>query len=95
MGSSSARLADPEAIADFLHRASLRLGISLERLTLAIRASQILSNDELEVLTSLVVFAQSGASPKKRSAVAMGLVTAINTVREAHALTLSTASEER
>lgn len=93
MGSTAAKL-DPEAVADFLHEASLRLRISRKRLTLAVRAAQILSKDELRVVTSLVDFAQSGASLKKRSALARGLVRAINSAREAHALTLSAASEE-
>jgi Helix-turn-helix domain len=83
MASSSAKLTDSKAIADFLHEASIRLGISRDRLTTAVRASQALSRDELEVVTSLVDFAQTGAPLKKRSAVSRGIVRAINTVREA------------
>jgi Helix-turn-helix domain len=83
MGNSSTKLTEPKAIADFLHEASIRLGISRDRLTTAVRASQALSKDELEVVTTLVDFAQTGAPLKKRSAVSRGIVRAINTVREA------------
>ncbi len=83
MASSSARLTDSKAVADFLHEASIRLGISRDRLTTAVRASQALSKDELEVVTSLVDFAQTGAPLKKRSAVSRGLVRAINTLQQA------------
>jgi len=83
MGNSSAKLTEPKAIADFLYEASIRLGISRDRLTTAVRASQALSKDELEVVTSLVDFAQTGAPQKKRSAMSRGLVTAIHTVRDA------------
>jgi len=82
MGNSSAKLTEPKAIADFLHEASIRLGIPRDRLTTAVRASQALSKDELEVMTSLVDFAQTGAPLKKRSAVSRGLVSAIKTMRE-------------
>ncbi len=83
MGNPTARLADSKAVADFLHEASIRLGISRFRLTTAVRASQALSKEELEVVTSLVDVAQTGAPLRKRSAVSRGLVRALRTIWEA------------
>jgi hypothetical protein len=82
MADPSAKLMKPKAVASFVHEASIRLGISEDRLTTAVRASQALSKDELEVVVSLVDFAQTGAPLKKRSAVSRGLVRAIRTMRE-------------
>lgn len=70
-------------MADFLREASIHLGISQDRLRPAVRASQALSSAELEVVASLVDFAQTGAPMKKRSAVSRGIVRAIRTIQEA------------
>ena len=82
MSGSSAKLANSGAIADFVREASVHLGISKERLTTAIRASQALSKEELKAVASLVDFAQTGASPKKRSAVSRGIVSALKMIQE-------------
>jgi hypothetical protein len=74
---------DKGAIADFLREASVRLGISQERLKTAVSASQSFSRDELEVVDSLLALARAGASLKKRSSLSRGIVTAIRTVQEA------------
>lgn len=83
MSGSSAKLASSGAIADFVREASVHLGISQDRLTTAIRASQALSSDELKAVAALVDFAQTGAPLKKRSAVSQGIVSALKTIQEA------------
>jgi hypothetical protein len=83
MSGSPAKRADSGAIAEILREASIQLGISLDRLTTAIRASQALSSEELKVVASLVDFAQTGAPLKKRSAVSRGIVSALKTIQEA------------
>ena len=69
-------------MANFLREASIHLGISQDRLRTAVRASQALSTEELKVVASLVDFAQTGASMKKRSAVSRGIVSALRTLQE-------------
>jgi hypothetical protein len=71
------------AIADFVREASIRLGISQERLKTAVSASQSFSHEELEVVDSLLNLARAGASLKKRSSLSRGIVSAIRTVQEA------------
>jgi hypothetical protein len=83
MRSPSAKPMESKAVTDFIHEASIRLGISQERLTTAVQASQALSKEELKVVSTLVDFAQTGAPLKKRSAVSRGLVSAIKSLREA------------
>ncbi len=74
---------DTGAIADFVREASIRLGISQERLKTAVRASQSFSQDELKVVDSLLDLARTGASLKKRSSLSRGIVSAIRTVQKA------------
>lgn len=83
MSGSPVKLANSGAIADFIREASVHLGISQERLTTAIRASQALSSEELKVVTSLVELARAGVPLKKRSAVSRGIVSALKTIQEA------------
>jgi hypothetical protein len=71
-------------MAEFLREASIRLGISQDRLVTALRASQALSTDELEVVMVLVQLARAGVSLQERSALSRGIVNAIKTVQEAN-----------
>jgi hypothetical protein len=71
------------AVADFLRDASVRLGIPEERLNIAVRAAKEFSREELEVMSALGEFARSGASMKRRSALARGIKSAIETFPKA------------
>jgi hypothetical protein len=82
MGSTSAKLKDPKAISDFLHEASIRLGISKDRLTTAVRAAQTLSKAELEVMIALAELARAGTPLKKRKAVSRAILNVLKTVYE-------------
>lgn len=71
------------ATADFIREASVRLGISIDRLETAVRASQALSAEELEVVAVLLDLARSGIPLPERMALSRGLLSAIETVRDA------------
>jgi hypothetical protein len=83
MGRPAVKPTETGAIADFVREASIRLGISQERLKTAVRASQSLSQDELKVVDSLLELARTGASLKKRSLLSRGIVSAIQTAQKA------------
>jgi hypothetical protein len=83
MGRPAIKLTETGAIADFVREASVRLGISQERLKTAVWASQSLSQDELKVVDSLLELARTGASLKKRSSLSRGIVSAIQTAQNA------------
>ncbi|HSR92869.1 MAG TPA: helix-turn-helix domain-containing protein [Gemmatimonadales bacterium] len=68
-------------MAEFLGEASVRLGVSKDRLTTAIQASQTLSKDELEVVRALFDAARNGTSQKRRAAISRGILSAIRTVQ--------------
>jgi hypothetical protein len=55
---ATAKRLDTNAMSEFLGEASVRLGISKARLTLAVRASQVLSKDELEGILSAIQIVQ-------------------------------------
>src|SRR4051812_29199940 len=59
---ATAKRLDTSAMSEFLGEASVRLGISKARLTLAVRASQVLSKDELEGILSAVQIVQETPS---------------------------------
>jgi hypothetical protein len=69
-------------IADFIQEASVRLEISKGRLAPAVHASRVLSKAELEVVTSLTEFAQSGTPMKKRKAVSRAILNVLRTIHE-------------
>jgi hypothetical protein len=79
VSSSAAKPADSGALGDFLRQASIRLGISQDRLTTAVQASQTFSNDELKVMKSLVEYARGGTPMNRRSALSRGIQSAIKT----------------
>ncbi|HEX4962304.1 MAG TPA: helix-turn-helix domain-containing protein [Thermoanaerobaculia bacterium] len=83
MGRPAVRPTDTGALADFFREASIRLGIPQERLTTVVRASRDLSNDEFQVVVSLLDIANAGTPMKKRSSLSQGIVSAIKTVQEA------------
>jgi excisionase family DNA binding protein len=83
MGRPAMKLTETGAVADFIRDASVRLGISQERLKMAVSASQSFSQDELKVVGSLLDFAHTGASLKKRSSLSRGIVSAIQAVQKA------------
>ncbi|MEO6195213.1 MAG: helix-turn-helix domain-containing protein [Thermoanaerobaculia bacterium] len=83
MGRPAIKAKETGAIADFVREASIRLGISQERLKTAVCASQDLSKDELQVVSSLLDLAHTGASLKKRSSLSRGIVSAIRIAQEA------------
>jgi hypothetical protein len=71
------------AIADFVREASVRLGIPQERLKMVVLASRDLSNEEFQVVVSLLDVASGGTSMKKRSSLSRGIVSAIKAVQRA------------
>jgi hypothetical protein len=83
MGRPAAEPTDTGAFADFIREASIRLGISQERLQTGVSASRDLSKDELRVVASLLDFAHAGASLKKRSSLSQAIVGAIQFLQEA------------
>ena len=83
MGRPAVKPTDTGALADFVREASIRLGIPQERLNMVVRASRDLSNDEFQVVVSLLDFAHTGASPEKRSSISLGIVSAIKAVQDA------------
>jgi excisionase family DNA binding protein len=83
MGRPAVKSTDTGAFADFIREASIRLGIPQERLQTGMRASRDLSNDEFQVVVSLLDFARTGASPEKRSSISHGIVSAIRAVQDA------------
>ncbi len=83
MGRPAVKLTETGAIADFIRDASVRLGIPQERLKTAVRASQELSREELEVMTSLAEYARGGTSMNRRSALSRGIKSAIETFPKA------------
>jgi hypothetical protein len=83
MGRPAVKPTDTGALADFIREASIRLGISQERLQTGVRASRDLSKDELQVVASLLDVANAGTPMKKRSSLSRGILSAIKTVREA------------
>lgn len=83
MGRPAVKPADTGVIADFVREASIRLGIPQERLKTVVHASRDLSNDEFQVVVSLLDFANAGIPMPKRSSLSQGLVSAIRTVQEA------------
>jgi helix-turn-helix protein len=79
MGRPAMKLTETGAIADFIRDASVRLGIPQERLKTAVKVSQELSREELEVVTSLAEYARGGTSMSRRSALSRGIKSAIET----------------
>lgn len=71
------------AMADFIREASVRLGISRNRLETAVRASQDLSEEELEVIAVLLDLVRAGTPLPERLALSRGILSAIETVRDA------------
>lgn len=80
---SVARPVATGALADFIREASVRLGISRDRLETAVRASQSLSTEELEIVAVLLDLVRSGIPLPERTALSRGILSAIETVREA------------
>lgn len=70
----------PGSMTGFLREASARLGISPEKLETAVRAAQVLSNEELEVVEELLHLADAGIPQKRRSAMSRGVVKALEAV---------------
>lgn len=83
MGRPAAKLSETGALAEFVREASVRLGISQERLKLAVRASQDLSQDELKVVDSLVDLAGTDTPMEERSSLSRGIISAIRAVQGA------------
>ena len=72
MGRPAMKPTETGAIADFVREASVRLGIPQERLKMVVLASRDLSNEEFQVVVSLLDVASGGTSMKKRSSLSRG-----------------------
>lgn len=83
MGRPAVKPTDTAAFADFIHESSIRFGIPQGRLKLLMRACRDLSNDEFQVVVSLLDFAHAGTPMPKRASVSQGLVSAIKAVQDA------------
>ncbi|PYQ61004.1 MAG: hypothetical protein DMF53_15920 [Acidobacteria bacterium] len=83
MGRPAAKPTDTAAFADFIREASIRFGIPQGRLKLLMRACRDFSNDEFQVVVSLLDFAHAGTPMPKRASVSQGLVSAIKAVQDA------------
>lgn len=78
MGRPAVKPTDTAAFADFIREASIRFGIPQGRLKTAVKVSQELSREELEVVTSLAEYGRS-TSMRRRSALSRGIKSAIET----------------
>lgn len=78
MGSSAVHIPGP----GFLREASARFGVSLERLGTMVRAAQLLSQEEIEVVEELLHLADAGVPSERRSALSRGVVRALEAVPE-------------
>lgn len=83
MGRPAVKPTDTAAFTDFIREASIRFGIPQERMKLLMRACWDFSNDEFQVVVSLLDFAHAGTSMPKRASVSQGLVSAIKAVQDA------------
>ena len=83
MGRPAVKPTDTAAFSDFIREASIRFGVPQERMKLLMRACRDLSNDEFQVVVSLLDFAHAGTPMPKRASVSQGLVNAIKAVQDA------------
>jgi excisionase family DNA binding protein len=83
MGRPAVKPTDTAVFADFIREASVRFGVPQERMKLLMRACRDFSNDEFQVVVSLLDFAHGGTPMPKRASVSQGLVNAIRAVQDA------------
>ncbi len=77
-----ASLPDSMTVGDVLHEAAVRLGVPKDRLTATVRAAQVLSKADFEVVTSLTEFARAGTSMKKRKALSRGILNVLRKIQD-------------